>query len=74
MTSHNVALWDINIALWAVFLFIVTRIFHLQKNDLFDVRDYVRIDIDLMLYHFGQPCDTVKSTESKTINRIYRYY
>ena len=31
MTSHNVALWDINIALWAIFLFIVTRIFHLGK-------------------------------------------
>ena len=29
MTSHNVALWDINIALWAIFLFIVTKIFHL---------------------------------------------
>ena len=23
MTSHNVALWDINIALWAILLFIV---------------------------------------------------
>ena len=31
MTSQNVALWDINIALWAMFLFMVTRIFHLQK-------------------------------------------
>ena len=31
MTSQNVALWDINIALWAMFLFIVTRIFHLRK-------------------------------------------
>ena len=30
MTSQNVALWDINIALWAMFLFIVTRIFHLR--------------------------------------------
>ena len=29
MTSHTVALWDINIALWAIFLFIVTRIFDL---------------------------------------------
>ena len=29
MTSHNVALWDINIALWVMFLFIVTKIFHL---------------------------------------------
>ena len=28
MTSQNVALWDINIALWAIYLFIVTRIFH----------------------------------------------
>ena len=31
MTSQNVALWDINIALWAMFLYIVTRIFHLRK-------------------------------------------
>ena len=31
MTSQNVALWDINIALWAMFLFIVTRICHLRK-------------------------------------------
>ena len=31
MTSHNVALWDINIALWVIFLFIVTKIFHLRK-------------------------------------------
>ena len=31
MTTQNVALWDINIALWAMFLFIVTRIFHLLK-------------------------------------------
>ena len=31
MTSQNVALWNINIALWAMFLFIVTRIFHLRK-------------------------------------------
>ena len=29
MTSQNVALWDINIALWAIILFIVTWIFHL---------------------------------------------
>ena len=29
MTSQNVALWDINIALWAIFLFIVKRNFHL---------------------------------------------
>ena len=29
MTSQNVALWNINIALWAIYLFIVTRIFHL---------------------------------------------
>ena len=26
MTSHNVALWDINITLWAIFLFIVYNI------------------------------------------------
>ena len=32
MTSHNVALWDIKIALWAIFLFIVTRIFHLKMT------------------------------------------
>ena len=31
MTLQNIALWDINIALWAIFLFIVTRIFHLWK-------------------------------------------
>ena len=31
MTSQNVALWNINIALWAIYLFIVTRIFHLWK-------------------------------------------
>ena len=31
MTSQIVALWDINIALWAIFLFIVTRIFHLRN-------------------------------------------
>ena len=31
MTSQNVALWDINIALWTMFLFLVTRIFHLLK-------------------------------------------
>ena len=31
MTSQNVALWDINIALWAIYLFIVTRIFRLWK-------------------------------------------
>ena len=31
MTSQNFALWDINIALWAIYLFIVTRIFHLWK-------------------------------------------
>ena len=31
MTSQNVALWDINIALSAIDLFIVTRIFHLGK-------------------------------------------
>ena len=31
MTSQNVALWDINIALWVIFLFILTRIFHLWK-------------------------------------------
>ena len=31
MISHNVALWDINIALWVIFLFIVTKIFHLRK-------------------------------------------
>ena len=31
MTSQNVALWDINIALWVIFLFIVTKIFHLWK-------------------------------------------
>ena len=36
MTSQNVALWDINIALWAMFLFIVTMIFSSPKNDLFD--------------------------------------
>ena len=32
MTSQNVALWDINIALWAIFLFMVKRIFHLWKR------------------------------------------
>ena len=31
MTSQNVALWDINIALEDIFLFIVTKIFHLWK-------------------------------------------
>ena len=31
MVSQNVAMWDINIALWAIFLFIVTRIFHFWK-------------------------------------------
>ena len=31
MTSQNVAFWDINIALWDMFLFIVTRILHLRK-------------------------------------------
>ena len=31
MKSQNVALWDINIALWVIFLFIVTQIFHLWK-------------------------------------------
>ena len=31
LTSQNVALWDINIAFWAIYLFIVTRIFHLWK-------------------------------------------
>ena len=31
MTSQNVALWNINIALWVTFLFIVTKIFHLWK-------------------------------------------
>ena len=31
MTSQNVAMWDINIALWIIFLFIVTKIFHLRK-------------------------------------------
>ena len=31
LTSQNVALWDINIALCAIYLFIVTRIFHLWK-------------------------------------------
>ena len=31
MTSQNVALWDINIALWAIFLFIETTIFHVWK-------------------------------------------
>ena len=36
MTSHNVVLWDINIALWVIFLFIVTKIFSSLKNDLFD--------------------------------------
>ena len=37
MTSHNVALWDIDIALWAVFLFIVRKEdFSSLKNDLFD--------------------------------------
>ena len=40
MTSQNVALWDINIALWVMFLFIVTQIFQRKdfsslKNDLF---------------------------------------
>ena len=29
MTSQNAALWDTNIALWAIYLFIVTQIFHL---------------------------------------------
>ena len=29
MTSHNVALWDMNIALWDIFLFRVTKIFHI---------------------------------------------
>ena len=29
MTAQNVALWDINIALWVKFLFIVTKIFRL---------------------------------------------
>ena len=29
MTSQNIALWDIKIALWAIFLFIVTRIFYI---------------------------------------------
>ena len=36
MTSQNVALWDVNIALWAIYLFIVTQIFSPLKNDLFD--------------------------------------
>ena len=31
MTSQNVALWDINKALWVIFLFIVTKVFHLWK-------------------------------------------
>ena len=31
MISQNVALWDINLALWAIYLFIVTRIFHFGK-------------------------------------------
>ena len=31
MTSQNVALWDINIALLAIYLFIVTPIFNLWK-------------------------------------------
>ena len=31
MTSQNVALLDINIALWVTFLFIVTKTFHLWK-------------------------------------------
>ena len=31
MTSQNVALWDINKALWVIFLFIVTKIFQLWK-------------------------------------------
>ena len=31
MISQNVALWDINIVLWAIYLFIVTRTFHLWK-------------------------------------------
>ena len=35
MTSQNVALLDINIALCAMFLFIVTRIFHLRKMTYF---------------------------------------
>ena len=34
MTSQDVALWDINIALWVIVLLIVTKIFHLRKNDL----------------------------------------
>ena len=28
LISQNVALWDINIPLWVIFLFIVTKIFH----------------------------------------------
>ena len=33
MTSQNVALWDINIALWAIFLF--KKDFSSLKNDRF---------------------------------------
>ena len=35
MISQNVAWWDINIALWAMFLFIVTRMFHLRNTTCF---------------------------------------
>ena len=36
MTSQNVALRDINIALLDIILFIVTEMFYLWKNELFD--------------------------------------
>ena len=36
MTSQNVALWDINIALWAIYLFYGNKDFSPLKNDLID--------------------------------------
>ena len=36
MTSQNVALWDINIVIWDIILFIKNRDFSSLKNELFD--------------------------------------